>query len=78
MSAIPRRATPPKTPHANDGLLTIQEVADIVRVPVATLRYWRPLGSGPQSFRIGRCVRYWRSEVLQWLETQSSHPRARR
>ena len=37
-------------------------------MPVATLRYWRHLGSGPQSFRIGRTVRYWRSDVLQWLE----------
>ena len=25
-----------------DELLTIGEVADIVRVPIATLRYWRP------------------------------------
>ena len=62
MGTIPRRATPPETPHANDELLTIAEVAevaDVVRVPVATLRYWR-------------------SEVLQWLEKQSSHPQARR
>jgi hypothetical protein len=29
------------TPHADDELLTMQEVADVVRVPVATLRYWR-------------------------------------
>ena len=78
MSTIPHRVTPPETPHANDELLTIQEVADVVRVPVATLRYWRHLGSGPNSFRIGRSVRYWRSEVLHWLEKQSSHPRATR
>ena len=38
-----------------------------MRVPVATLRYWRHLGSGPQSFRIGHTVRYWRSDVSQWL-----------
>ena len=56
----------------------MQEVADIVRVPKATLRYWRHLGSGPQSFRIGRSVRYWRSDVLQWLEKQSSHPHSTR
>ena len=31
----------------DDELLTIGEVADIVRVPVATLRYWRHLGTGP-------------------------------
>jgi excisionase family DNA binding protein len=63
-----------ETPHEHDELMSIKEVADIVRVPEATLRYWRHLGAGPHSFRIGRSVRYWRSEVLQWLEKQSSRP----
>ena len=66
------------TPHANDELLTMKEVANVVRVPVATLRYWRHLGSGPCSFRVGRSVRYWRTEVLHWLEQQSNDPRASR
>lgn len=57
-----------------DELLTITEVADIVRVPVATLRYWRHLGTGPHSFRVGRAVRYWRREVLTWLHEQSGGP----
>jgi hypothetical protein len=35
-----QRATVPDTPHADDELLTMQEVANVVRVPVATLRYW--------------------------------------
>jgi hypothetical protein len=43
-------------PTAEDQLLTIAEVAAIVRVPVATLRYWRHLGTGPRSFRVGRGV----------------------
>jgi len=58
--------------HANDDLLTIAEVADLLRVPVATLRYWRHLGTGPHSFRIGRSVRYWRTEVTGWLEEQTN------
>ena len=56
----------------------MQEVANVVRVSVATLRYWRHLGSGPRSFRIGRSVRYWRAEVLHWLEQQSNDPQAAR
>ena len=60
--------------HVNDDLLTIAEVAEVVRVPVATLRYWRHLGNGPHSFRIGRTVRYWRTDVLRWLEDQSAPP----
>lgn len=66
------------TPHANDELMTMKEVAAIVRVPEATLRYWRYLGTGPRSFRIGRSVRYWRTEVRQWLETQSNDPKESR
>lgn len=72
------RAERPETPHADDQLLTMAEVADVVRVPVATLRYWRHLGTGPRSFRIGRSVRYWHTEVLHWLEAQSDDPQASR
>ncbi len=44
---------PANVAAVEDELLTITEVADIVRAPVATLRYWRNLGTGPHSFRIG-------------------------
>ena len=70
-----QRATVPDTPRADDELLTMQEVADVVRVPVATLRYWRHLGTGPRSFRIGRSVRYWRTEVFAWLDDQANGDR---
>jgi excisionase family DNA binding protein len=76
--SITHRAESPDTPHANDELLTMKEVADVVRVPVATLRYWRHLGTGPHSFRIGRSVRYWRTDVLHWLEQQSKDLHASR
>ena len=70
-----QRAPVPDTPHADDELLTLQEVAVVVRVPVATLRYWRHLGTGPHSFRIGRSVRYWRTEVFAWLDDQANSDR---
>jgi len=70
-----QRAAVPDTPHADDELLTLQEVAVVVRVPVATLRYWRHLGTGPRSFRIGRGVRYWRTEVFAWLDDQAKSDR---
>jgi len=68
------RAEEPDLPHANDELMTMKEVAALVRVPEATLRYWRHLGKGPRGFRVGRSVRYWRTEVALWLEEQSRHP----
>ena len=56
--------------EVDDDLLTMAEVAAIVRAPVATLRYWRHLGTGPRSFRVGRGVRYWRTDVHSWLAQQ--------
>ena len=44
-----QRAAVPETTRADDKLLTLQEVAVVVRVPVATLRYWRHLGTGASS-----------------------------
>ena len=50
--------TQPNRPDTNDELLTIDEVAEMLRVPIGTLRYWRHLGAGPHSFKVGRWVRY--------------------
>jgi excisionase family DNA binding protein len=51
-------------------LLTISEAAQLVRAPVATLRYWRHLGTGPRSFRLGRRVLYRRDDLRAWIDTQ--------
>ena len=70
MSTRPHSLTT-TSPHAGDELMTLKEVAALVRVPEATLRYWRHLGTGPHGFRIGRSVRYWHNEVIHWLDEQS-------
>ncbi len=51
-------------------LLTIAEAAQLLRAPVATLRYWRHLGTGPRSFRLGRRVLYRRDELRAWIDVQ--------
>ena len=51
-------------------LMTLPEVAAFLRVPPATLRYWRHLDIGPESFKIGRHVRYERQLVIRWLREQ--------
>ena len=53
--------------NTSNDLLTTAEVALITRAPVSTVRYWRHLGTGPRSFRLGRRVVYRRHEVEQWL-----------
>jgi excisionase family DNA binding protein len=52
-------------------LLTITEAAELLRAPVATLRYWRHLGSGPRSFRLGRRVLYRYDDLRSWIEAQA-------
>ena len=62
---------PPRPHHdAGEELFTLTDVAQLLRVPPATLRYWRHLGTGPRSFRIGRHVRYHRADVEAWIDTQ--------
>ena len=56
-------------PHEHD-LLTITEAAGILRTPKATLRYWRHLGAGPRSFRLGRRVLYRANDLHEWISAQ--------
>ena len=59
-----------------EQLLTPDEVADRLAMPVATLKYWRSSRQGPPVVRLGRHVRYRPSEVDAWLRGQSVTPGA--
>ena len=75
-----RRPTPAHTNQPRgpgDEMLTLQEACDYLRVPEGTLRYWRHLGAGPRSFKIGRHVRYWRTDLITWLTEQTNNPQHR-
>ena len=61
---------PDSEPDRPVDLLTIAEAAALLRAPVATLRYWRHLGTGPRSFRLGRRVLYRRDDLRTWIEAQ--------
>ena len=54
----------------HDRLLAIKEVAELLGVPVATLRWWRHKGVGPDSLKIGRMVKYRPIDVDRWVEAQ--------
>jgi excisionase family DNA binding protein len=58
------------TSNAAD-LLTVTEAAELLRAPVATLRYWRHLGTGPRSFRLGRRVLYRRDDLRSWIDARA-------
>lgn len=48
--------------------MTTPEVAQMVRTSPETVRYWRHVGRGPRSFRVGRRVLYARSDVQEWVD----------
>lgn len=62
-----------------ETLLTMPEVAERLRTPVGTLKYWRHIGYGPLSAKIGRRVVYRSADVEKWLDEQygrNGHPAA--
>lgn len=62
------------TDRNNNELLTEKQIAALIGVSVRTLQSWRRRGAGPRSVKMGtRLVRYWRSDVLSWIE---GHPEA--
>ncbi|MBC3760603.1 helix-turn-helix domain-containing protein [Quadrisphaera oryzae] len=52
----------------------INEASAITGVPVATLRSWRwrRLGEGPESFTVGRRIRYRRDAIEAWMRQQEA------
>lgn len=53
-----------------DQLRTLEQVAEQLNTPEATLRFWRHKGTGPRSFKLGRRVMYRQADVDAWLEQQ--------
>jgi excisionase family DNA binding protein len=53
-----------------DPLLSVQDLAAYLDLPVATLYAWRYRGHGPSGFRAGRHIRYRQSDVDQWINDQ--------
>lgn len=53
-----------------ERLLTTEEVAEHFRTVPATVRYWRHIGKGPRSFKVGRRVLYRESDVEAWTERE--------
>lgn len=46
--------------------LTVEELAERLQVPVATLYVWRSRHIGPRGMKVGRWVRYRLEDVEAW------------
>ena len=53
-----------------DPLLSIEDLADYLGVPVTTIYDWRVDGKGPCGVRVGRHVKFTVSDVLAWIAAQ--------
>lgn len=58
----------PSQRRAMERLLSADEVAEFLGIPVATLYQWRHKGSGPDAYRVGKHLRYDPATVRSWLE----------
>jgi excisionase family DNA binding protein len=56
-------------PPRQDELITPTELSGELKVPLATLYAWRHRGTGPAAIRVGRHLRYRRTDVAAWLNT---------
>ncbi len=54
-----------------DRLLTLNQIAAYLGVPIATLYQWRHRGVGPRGIKVGAHVRVRESELKRYLDAQT-------
>ena len=59
------------TERLTESLMSLEEVAGYLGVPVRTVYSWRATSKGPRGFRVGKFVRYKASDVAAWLDRQA-------
>jgi excisionase family DNA binding protein len=58
----------------SDTLLTADEAAEYLRLSRKQLQQWRYFGRGPTYVKVGRGVRYRRSDLDAWLDAHAVVP----
>lgn len=51
-------------------MLTAKELADELKLSTNTLAQWRSRGAGPRYFHMHGSVRYFKTDVEQWINQQ--------
>ena len=52
-------------------LMSTQDVAEYLGIPVHTIYAWRATGKGPRAYVCGKHLRFKASDVSEWLERQA-------
>jgi excisionase family DNA binding protein len=58
-------------PEPIEPLLTLDDVVAYLGIPKNTLYRWRVDGEGPRAMKIGKHLRYRRTELEAWLEANT-------
>ncbi len=56
-----------KNKNTESSLLTIKELASLLKVPKSTIYGWRHQRRTPPAIKVGRHVRFRLSDVQEWL-----------
>lgn len=56
-----------------DRLLSVEDLAAYLRVPLATIYAWRYRRQGPPGFRVGRHLRFRERDIEAWIASQLRH-----
>ncbi|MFC8640706.1 helix-turn-helix transcriptional regulator [[Kitasatospora] papulosa] len=76
-SGVPMRRTTARAEEAAGGagdrspLMSAEELADFLGVPLNTVYIWNHRRQGPRAHKVGRYLRYRWPEVEAWLEAQA-------
>ena len=62
------RARVETRPALPGRLLSVQEVAALLQVPVKTIYEWRCRGDGPTPIKVGRYLRFDPGDVALWIQ----------
>jgi excisionase family DNA binding protein len=57
-----------------DPLWSLPEVAKYLGIPEKTIYVWRTRNTGPRGIRVGRHIRFRRSDVESWLDSKADTP----
>ncbi|MEU3068965.1 helix-turn-helix domain-containing protein [Streptomyces sp. NPDC006906] len=76
-SGVPMRRTTARAEESASGagdrcpLMSAEELADFLGVPLNTVYIWNHRHQGPRAHKVGRYLRYRWPEVEAWLEAQA-------
>ena len=61
------------TPIRGNDLTLVdnKQAANILEISEKTLTNWRSTGKSPKYVKVGRCVRYRLSDLMDWLDAQT-------